>query len=103
MKFKCKGQSTVEYTVLIIVIMGAFLATGDYVKRGIQGRWRSAVDDLGDQYDPRFANSSINYSTNAYSDTQISTVNANSGFWTTRKDISNSTETKKGYMSVGAY
>ena len=49
---KKSGQITIEYVVLIIIIMAALVATGAYIKRGIQGRWKEAVDDLGDQYDP---------------------------------------------------
>ena len=98
-----KGQSTIEYALLVIIVMGALIATGDYFKRGIQGRWRSAVDDLGDQYDPRYANTSINYFTCSTSDTQVSTINANGGFWTMRKDGSVTSDSKKGYMSVDSY
>ena len=100
---KRKGQSTMEYALLLIIVMGAFIATSDYIKRGIQGRWRTAVDDLGDQYDPRFTNTSVNYLTCSTGGTQVTTINANGGFWTMRKDSSLTNETKKGYMSVGAY
>ena len=104
MKFhKTKGQSTIEYAVLVMVVLGAFIATSAYVKRGIQGRWRSAVDELGDQYDPRYTNTSINYTTSSVGDTRIQTLNANGGFWTIRTDNANSLETKKGYISIGAY
>ena len=47
---KRKGQSTVEYVVLIIVIIGALLSIQVYIKRGIQGRLKSAADDIGDQF-----------------------------------------------------
>lgn len=49
---KMKGQSTLEYAVLIIIVIGALLSIQVYVKRGIQGRLRSAADDIGDQYQP---------------------------------------------------
>ena len=91
-----------EYTILIIVVMGALVATHDYIKRAVQGRWKSAVDDLGDQYDPRFVNSSINYSTTSASDTAVTTMNVNGGFWTTRRDNSVTSEAKKGFIGVGA-
>ena len=45
-----RGQSTLEYAVLIIVICGALLTIQVYIKRGVQGRLRSAADDIGDQY-----------------------------------------------------
>jgi uncharacterized protein (UPF0333 family) len=47
-----KGQSTLEYAVLIVVIIGALLTIQVYIKRGIQGRLRQASDDIGDQYSP---------------------------------------------------
>lgn len=47
-----KGQSTLEYAVLIIIIIGALLSIQVYIKRGIQGRLKSATDDIGDQFSP---------------------------------------------------
>tara|TARA_B100000745_G_C19991638_1_gene336272 strand:+ start:167 stop:502 length:336 start_codon:yes stop_codon:yes gene_type:complete len=47
-----KGQSTLEYAILIIIIIGALLSIQVYIKRGIQGRLKSATDDIGDQFDP---------------------------------------------------
>ena len=45
-----RGQSTLEYAVLIVVIIGALLTIQTYIKRGVQGRLKSASDDIGDQY-----------------------------------------------------
>jgi len=45
-----RGQSTLEYAVLIVVIIGALLTIQVYIKRGVQGRLKSASDDIGDQY-----------------------------------------------------
>ena len=47
-----RGQSTLEYAVLIVVIIGALLAVQTYIKRGVQGRLKSAADDIGDQFSP---------------------------------------------------
>jgi hypothetical protein len=47
-----RGQSTLEYAVLIVVIIGALLTIQVYIKRGIQGRLKQASDDIGDQYSP---------------------------------------------------
>ena len=49
-KRRKKGQSTLEYAILIIIIIGALLSLQVYIKRGIQGRLKSATDDIGDQY-----------------------------------------------------
>jgi hypothetical protein len=45
-----RGQSTLEYVVLIIIIIGALLSLQAYIKRGIQGRLKQATDDIGDQF-----------------------------------------------------
>jgi len=47
-----KGQSTLEYAILIIIILGALLSIQVYIKRGLQGRFKQAADDIGDQYSP---------------------------------------------------
>jgi cytoskeletal protein RodZ len=49
-KKRQKGQSTLEYAVLIIIIIGALLSIQVYIKRGLQGRFKSAADDIGDQF-----------------------------------------------------
>ncbi len=47
---KKRGQSTLEYAVLTTIIIGALLSIQFYIKRGVQGRLKSASDDIGDQY-----------------------------------------------------
>lgn len=47
-----KAQSTVEYAVLIAVVVGALLAMQIYVKRGAMGKLRSSTDQIGDQFTP---------------------------------------------------
>lgn len=51
-KRRQKGQSTLEYAILIIIIIGALLSIQVYIKRGIQGRLKSAADDIGTQFSP---------------------------------------------------
>jgi uncharacterized protein (UPF0333 family) len=50
--FKRKGQSTLEYAIIVAVVVGALLAMQHYVKRGYQGRLKSASDEMGEQFDP---------------------------------------------------
>ncbi|MCK5580875.1 MAG: hypothetical protein KAJ18_06340 [Candidatus Omnitrophica bacterium] len=47
---KKKAQSTLEYAVLIIIVIGALLSIQVYIKRGVQGRLKQAADDVGDQF-----------------------------------------------------
>lgn len=45
-----RAQSTLEYALIVAVVVGALLAMQIYVKRGLQGRLRSSTDNIGDQY-----------------------------------------------------
>lgn len=56
---KKRGQSTLEYAVLTTVIIAALVSIQTYIKRGVQGRLKSASDDIGDQYSPGNTNSLI--------------------------------------------
>ena len=47
-----KGQSTLEYALIIAVVVGGLLLMQHYVKRGYAGRLKSASDEMGEQYDP---------------------------------------------------
>ena len=46
-----KGQSVLEYAVLIVVVVAAVLAVQIYLRRAYQGRVRSSIDSIGQQYD----------------------------------------------------
>lgn len=47
-----RAQSTLEYAVIIAVVVAALIAMQAYVKRGLQGKYRQASDDIGEQYSP---------------------------------------------------
>jgi hypothetical protein len=103
-----RGQSTVEYTILIIIVCGAFLAMNQYLKRGVQGRWKSTLDDFGDQYDPRLINSLVNHTIVSTSNSTVEMVPGSdpsgvSGYYTNRVDQTHSVETKTGSTAVGAF
>jgi len=42
-----RGQSTAEYAILIGLVIASVIAMQTYVKRGLQGRVRDAVDHVG--------------------------------------------------------
>jgi len=104
-----RGQSILEYTVIMVIILGVMIAMKDYVKRGVQGRWKSATDDMGDQYDPQAVNSNIMYATQSNAISTVTVENgtgviagqAQQGQWTGRSDTSNSVETKTGSTQIG--
>ena len=47
-----RGQSTLEYAVIIAVIGAGLVLLSAYVRRGYQGRLRAQADNLGEQFDP---------------------------------------------------
>ena len=100
-----KGQTSLEYVVLLIIVIGSFLAIQNYMKRGLQGRWRDAVDGMGDQYDPRTAVTDVRHTLSSTTNTVIEALDltGGGGFTTIRKDVSVSSERRRGQTSVGAY
>jgi len=98
-----QGQTMVEYVVLLIIVIGSFIGIQNYMKRGLQGRWRDAVDSLGDQYDPRTASTSLLQSIYSNTNTQITALNTAGGYWTSRVDNSLTIERKAGMTTMGAY
>ena len=103
MKLLKKGLSSLEYIILMIIIMGALVATGYYIKRGIQGRWRTTIDSMGEQYDPTSMSSHLNHALVSESLTVITTQEDAGGYWTRRDDFTNATETKSGFSGAGWY
>lgn len=101
-----RAQGTVEFLILMIILIGALIAMQSYIKRGLQGRWKASLDDVGDQYDPAAVNSFMNYSLIVQSNSvvratpAIDPVTSLQGFITNRVDLTNSVETKQGYMTV---
>ena len=48
------GLSTIEYAVLIAVIVAALVGMSFYIKRALSGKWRDVGDSFGfgRQYEP---------------------------------------------------
>ena len=66
--FKQRGQSTLEYALIIAVVVGGLLLMQHYIRRGLAGRYRAASDDIGEQFDPSAY--TANYTINQSSATQ---------------------------------
>ncbi len=49
-KFSLRGQSTLEYVILIGFVVAALIAMGIYMKRGFEGRLKESTDQVGQQY-----------------------------------------------------
>ncbi len=70
---KRKGQSTLEYAVIIAVVVGALVAMQHYMKRGVEGKLRESTDNIGEQY-------SAGNMTSKYTTTQIGSTKAKETF-----------------------
>ncbi len=74
MRLNKRAQSTLEYAVVIAIIVGGLLAMQMYIKRGVQGRLKQASDDIGEQYSP--GQSKSDYTTQAHSYSEERTIGA---------------------------
>jgi len=71
---KSRAQSTLEYAILIGVIVAGLIAMQTYLKRGYQGKLRESADSMGDQFSPGYT--TYNYTTHSYTDSNESVANA---------------------------
>jgi hypothetical protein len=101
---KRMGQSASEYIILTTIVVAAIFVGGIYFKRGIQGRWRDAVDGLGDQYDPELMNGVVTFTTTGntttYTEAVPDVVDDVPGYWTLRLDSANITQSAVGSVSL---
>ncbi|MCX5697930.1 MAG: hypothetical protein NTU54_08215 [Candidatus Omnitrophica bacterium] len=111
-----RGQSTLEYAVVIAVIVGALLATQVYIKRGIQGRFKQSSDDIGAQFSPGASKYDYTTTTTIHSDETVAPREGGSdagidpaipGGKTTTNSLQSQdktgTEKIEGYGSYGEY
>ena len=101
-----KAQSMLEYTILLIIVVAAFMTMQIYIKRGFQGRWKQAADGLGDQYDTSAFNSNIRTTLNTTSESHVYanygiTYNERNGMMTYREDQTTTVEKKEGAAHIG--
>ncbi len=97
-----RGQSVMEFTILLIIVIGVFIAMQFYVKRGLQGRWKASLDDFGDQYDPYLTNANVVTRILSNSGTQVHVIPDAAGYWTRRIDNSQAVTLVNGTTAVGA-
>ncbi len=65
---KRTAQSTLEYAVLVVVVIGALLSIQHYLRRGISGKIKGSTDDISQE---QFEMNATNYNktTTTYSST----------------------------------
>lgn len=47
-----RGQSTLEYAIVIAIMAAAIVTMQIYMKHGLQGKFRQATDDIGEGFSP---------------------------------------------------
>jgi len=82
-----------EYAILIAVVISGLIIMQGYIKRGVQGRFRSSTDDIGEQYSPGQVTSAFT------STTRRQTTETVSG-GTTRTDVSAQTQHRTGQETL---
>jgi hypothetical protein len=96
-KLSRRGQSTLEYAILILIVIVALLAMQTYLKRGIQGRVRESSDNIGEAYSPSYTTSE--FTRTSKSDTQ-ETIEPDG---VTRTTINSREDDKTGDEAVPEY
>lgn len=94
---RVRGQSTIEYVILIGFVVAAIIFMGVYMKRGIQGKLRESADQVGDQYSAGNTTSLYTTKTNINQ-----TESMASGGQTTTKIIQNQ-QSKSGSETVADF
>jgi hypothetical protein len=106
-----RGQNIAEYSILIAIVIGAAVAMQVYVKRGMQGRVKNAVDYKGlsgtemvgdtglqfttSQYEPDYSESAANVTSHHNIGNQHVGVNGDTthtGFDEEQRRLSGSTD-----------
>jgi uncharacterized protein (UPF0333 family) len=57
-----KAQSSLEYTVVVAVVVAALISMTAYIKRSAQGNYREQADQIGSAYDPKNTTSDVTIS-----------------------------------------
>ena len=97
-----KGQSVLEYAVIIVAVVGSLIAMQAYIRKGLQGRLRSTADQLGEQYVPKHTVSdmTITQSSNTTTVTNITTDVTGEVNTTTNTFIDKVEESRQGWEKV---
>lgn len=77
---RIKGQSTLEYAMVIAVIVAALVAMQIYMKRSVQGKLRSATDDIGQQYSVGNMTGTVTTQQGNVSSTEVSAAQGSSKY-----------------------
>ena len=55
-----KGQSTIELTFVIVVVVAAIIGMSIFMKRSVMGKYKESGDQVGSQFTPENSTSQFN-------------------------------------------
>lgn len=90
---KRKAQSTLEYAVLIGILVAGLIAMQAYIKRGYQGKLRESADKMGNQFSPE-------RTTYKYHTVSMTNASESTNAGATNQEIINSYTNRTGNESV---
>jgi len=89
-----RGQSTLEYAILVVVVILALIGIQAYLKRGISGRMRESTDQIGEQFEAGVT--TYNYVTES-----ASLTHENQTAWGSTTNYEKQTQQRSGWENVG--
>jgi len=95
-----KAQSTLEYAVIIGVVVGALIMMQVYVKRGLQGRMKESSDQIGEQYSP--TQSTVTTTTQSSVNSTENVVGGNNAYTTTATNQQQNRDTTQNTGSLNS-
>lgn len=93
---KNRGQSTLEYAILIVVVIMALIGIQAYLKRGIQGRMRDSSDQIGEQFSAEFSETNVTTKS-------LARVNETQDPWSTKQTYKEQWTQRSGNETIGNY
>lgn len=102
---KKKGQSALEFTLVLLVVIAAIVAMQIYMKRAVEGKLRSNTDSIGGQFEAENTRGSVTTSRTGktvqrygYDDDGVTEVPGQ-----TTVTYENQVESQSGSETVGAW
>ncbi len=95
-----RSQTTVEYVILIGILVAALVVISAYISRGFQGQLRTQADQVGEQYSPTHMKTDIVQFYNIHLKEDVVKKVSESQTDTTMRTYRSDDGTKPGYENI---